>query len=449
MFGFDKATPLARNALLALAYIATGWLGLRIPSIGAHITLVWLPSGVAIAALFLWGGGRWPGVYLGAFLVNLAIGSSWQLAGAIAVGNTLAPFLAAHALERSGFNRQFERRRDVGLFISIATVSMTLSASGGVLSLWAAGLLPSSAIISAWLTWWMGDTVGALLAAPLALAITKAQVVRLVRTSREWLAWCMIAALVCWLAFLHEFSQSGYPHALAFLTLPLLAWGALRFGVIGAVFASFSFSIFAAWGTALGHGSFAEADTHVSLFMLWSYMAVTVVTVLLITALQAEKVVAEKSLRTSEEKLHNLFDLSPLGIVLTDLQGNYLEFNEAFRKICGYTTEELKRLDYWELTPDKYQQDEARQLESLEKTGRYGPYEKEYHQKGGTLVPLVLNGVLVTGRDGSRYICRLLKTLPSASDMNANCAMPSMRRRVPIWQKASFSPLCRMRFAPP
>lgn len=103
MRGFDQASPLARNVLMALAYIATGWLGLRIPSIGAHITLVWLPSGVALAALVLWGTRGWPGVYLGAFLVNLAIGSAWQLAAAIAVGNTLAPLLAAYLLQRSGF----------------------------------------------------------------------------------------------------------------------------------------------------------------------------------------------------------------------------------------------------------------------------------------------------------------------------------------------------------
>ena len=411
MRGFDQASPLARNVLMALAYIATGWLGLRIPSIGAHITLVWLPSGVALAALVLWGTRGWPGVYLGAFLVNLAIGSAWQLAAAIAVGNTLAPLLAAYLLQHTGFNRHFERREDVWRFICVVIVSMLVSASGGVLSLWATGVLPSAAIFSAWITWWMGDTVGALLAAPLALAISRIQFVSLMRTSKEWLVWCVFAILVSWLAFIHDFSQSGYPQALAFLTLPLLAWGALRFGVLGAVFASFFFSIFAACGTALGHGSFAVPDTHVSLFMLWIYMAVTVLTALLITALQAEKSAAEKRLRESEEKLRNLFDLSPLGIALTDLQGNYIEFNEAFRKICGYPAEELKALDYWQLTPRKYEAEEARQLESLQKNGRYGPYEKEYRQKDGTLVPLVLNGVLVSGRGSSSYIWSIVEDI--------------------------------------
>jgi PAS domain-containing protein len=38
---------------------------------------------------------------------------------------------------------------------------------------------------------------------------------------------------------------------------------------------------------------------------------------------------AEDALRESAEKLRGLYELSPLGIALTDMQGRYLEFNEA------------------------------------------------------------------------------------------------------------------------
>ena len=411
MFRLDPASPSVRTLLLALAYIATGWLGLRIPAVGAHITLVWLPTGVATAALFLWGWRCWPGVYAGAFLVNLAIGSSPQLAAAIAIGNTLAPLLAAYGLSHAGFSRQFERRHDVWLFFSIVTASMLLSASGGTLALLIAGLLPHSALAEAWITWWMGDAVGALLAAPLALTATREHVARLLDSGREWLVWCLIAVAVCWLAFVHPFRQNGYAQALTFLTLPIMAWGALRFGVVGASVASLGFAIFAASGTALGHGGFAVADIHISLFMLWSYMAVTVLTTQLITALQAERAAAEKKLRAGEEKLRNLFDLSPLGIALTDMHGRYLEFNEAFRKICGYPAEELKTLDYWVLTPRKYEAEEALQLQALQQSGRYGPYEKEYRRKDGSLVPLVLNGVRVTGSGGEQYIWSIVEDI--------------------------------------
>jgi PAS domain S-box-containing protein len=93
------------------------------------------------------------------------------------------------------------------------------------------------------------------------------------------------------------------------------------------------------------------------------------------------------------------------------MKGRYVEFNESFRRICGYTDEELKALDYWALTPKKYEAEEARQLESLARIGHYGPYEKEYVRCDGSLVPLRLSGVLVTDRDGEKYIWSIVEDI--------------------------------------
>ena len=122
---------------------------------------------------------------------------------------------------------------------------------------------------------------------------------------------------------------------------------------------------------------------------------------------------AEQNLRLSEEKLRGLYELSPLGIALTDLHGQYIEFNEAFRQICGYPEDELKKLDYWTLTPKDYEAQEIKQLESLTQTGRYGPYEKSYRQKNGNLIPIRLNGMLVTGKDGQQYIWSIVEDITS------------------------------------
>ena len=123
---------------------------------------------------------------------------------------------------------------------------------------------------------------------------------------------------------------------------------------------------------------------------------------------------AENALHESEDKLRNLYELSPLGIALADMKGHYIEFNEAFRHICGYTREELNELDYWTLTPKKYSAQEVRQLDSLASTGRYGPYEKEYVRKDGSLIPLRLNGMLVTGRDGNQYIWSIVEDITAS-----------------------------------
>ena len=120
---------------------------------------------------------------------------------------------------------------------------------------------------------------------------------------------------------------------------------------------------------------------------------------------------AEANLREKEEKLRGLYKLTRLGIARTDMKGQYVEFNDAFRNICGYSAEELNSLDYWALTPKKYESEELRQLESLQSTGQYGPYEKEYIRKDGVLVPLQLNGSLITGADGQTYIWSIVEDI--------------------------------------
>jgi integral membrane sensor domain MASE1 len=79
-----------RVALLAAAYYLTGRLGLTLPAVGASITLVWPPSGIAVAALLRWGPRHWPGVWLGALLVNLP-GSPALVAAGSASATRSAP----------------------------------------------------------------------------------------------------------------------------------------------------------------------------------------------------------------------------------------------------------------------------------------------------------------------------------------------------------------------
>ncbi|MDD4912110.1 MAG: diguanylate cyclase [Sideroxydans sp.] len=126
---------------------------------------------------------------------------------------------------------------------------------------------------------------------------------------------------------------------------------------------------------------------------------------------------AEAALRASEAKLQGLYALSPIGIALTNMQGQYLEFNEAFQRICGYTRAELNQLDYWALTPKEYAELEAVQLESLNTRGVYGPYEKEYIQKGGHRIPLRLNGVMIHDQNGTPFIWSIVEDITERKRM--------------------------------
>ena len=91
----------AQILLLASLYFAGGKAGLNVPYVGSSITLFWPPSGIALAALLLWGLPCWPGIFLGALVTNLSTGDlTSPVALAIASGNTAGPVLGALLLKK-------------------------------------------------------------------------------------------------------------------------------------------------------------------------------------------------------------------------------------------------------------------------------------------------------------------------------------------------------------
>lgn len=110
-----------------------------------------------------------------------------------------------------------------------------------------------------------------------------------------------------------------------------------------------------------------------------------------------------KALKDREQYLQMLQDENPIGLALTRMNGEIVECNNAYANIIGRSFEEIHKLSYWEITPKKYEKEEQTQLESLQKTRRYGPYEKEYIHKNGHLVPVRLSGLLIE-KDGETRI---------------------------------------------
>ncbi|MCW5599400.1 MAG: MASE1 domain-containing protein, partial [Nitrosomonas sp.] len=157
---------------LASVYFLAGSFGLSMPYVGSNITLLWPPSGIALVAVLVWGAVCWPGIFLGSLLINLFAGAlPLGAALTVAFGNTLAPVVGALILKRSiSFDHIFTQGKDVVVFILVASCIMVLSATNGILSLYVSELLPSELILSAWLVWWLGDTIGVMIFAPPLLA---------------------------------------------------------------------------------------------------------------------------------------------------------------------------------------------------------------------------------------------------------------------------------------
>src|SRR4029079_9435157 len=162
--GERSGVYLLRIVVLAGAYYVAAKLGLTLAFANRSVTAVWPPTGIALAALVLWGYRYWPGVAIGALLANGWTGVPIEVVLGITLGNTLEALTGAYLLRRVGrFRSSLRRVRDVfGLVVLGAIVSTLVSATIGVASLRLGDAVSSDALGSTFRVWWPGDRGGGL-----------------------------------------------------------------------------------------------------------------------------------------------------------------------------------------------------------------------------------------------------------------------------------------------
>ncbi|MBL8452821.1 MAG: CHASE domain-containing protein [Zoogloea sp.] len=198
---------IGRTLVIALAYLALGWLGLIFAIAPGYASPIFPASGLALAITLILGPRALPGIWLGSACLNS--GLAWSS------GSLSGPTLAAAALIASGAVAQawvgrllirrmegerwhrLEHERHVVLFLLIGgPVACLVSASIGIVSLAALGILPAAARAFAWWNWFVGDTLGVLTFAPLCLSLLL-QRVPLWRSRLQQMAVPMVLTLVC------------------------------------------------------------------------------------------------------------------------------------------------------------------------------------------------------------------------------------------------------------
>ena len=284
--------------LLAGLYFCAGKLGLSWAHIHISVSPVWPPSGLALAALLLWGCRLWPGIFVGAFLLNLATQGTVVTTLGIATGNTLEAVFAAWALNTfANGAKAFERARNTFRFVVLAPVLSTiLSATVGVMSLILTGFARPEQFGPIWLTWWLGDSVGQLIFAPfiiiwLTQPLPHAKPKRIIEASGLLISLSIIGH------FLFIRGDSSSPEYL--VMLPLL-WAAFRFGQRGAVTSALILSVIALTGTLFGVGPYTEADPNDSLLHVQSFMSTLEIAALVLASVLSEAKRAEQRLEVQE-----------------------------------------------------------------------------------------------------------------------------------------------------
>jgi PAS domain S-box-containing protein len=335
---------LAVLVLLTALCFAGGKIGLLVPIVQQRVTLLWPPTGIALAAVLLCGAWIWPAIALGSLLVSLSTGTPPVAATVIAVGNTLGALAGGWLLRRLGFRNRLERVRDLLALLTLGVaVAPLISAVIGVAALNLAWRVPSAHVLQSALSWWLGDAMGVLLVTPVlltgfALPFRPARRERLVEAAA--LGFCLFLAGALTLS---SWSANPILHPpLAFTLFPFLVWAALRFGPRGAAVTTFLAVAIAFWATARGLAPFALGTVEERLMYLYSYTAVSVVTSMLLAAVFAERRQAEGEARRSEESLRLALDAGRCGVWDWDIAGQRLNWSEEVFAIHGIAPEDFK-----------------------------------------------------------------------------------------------------------
>jgi PAS domain S-box-containing protein len=374
---------LAENIALAAVYVACGNFGLALASIHPSASAVWPPTGVALAALLVGGYKLWPGVFLGAFLVNTGAEGTLATSIAIAGGNTCEALVGAWLTNRfAGGLKAFERTGTFFPFVLLAgVVSTMVSPTIGVTSLCLGGFASWSRFHPIWLTWWLGDMVSNFIIAPLLLIWISGGFPRLDRRQLLEAGGLVLTLVLVGLAVFTggtPSGSSGYP--LTYLALLPVLWGAFRFGARGAAGAAFLMNGLALWGTLRGLGPFAVQDPNESLLFLQAFTGTSALTAVALALSIAER-------RATEERLALVIKGSSDGVWDWDVTTNEVYFSSRWKSMLGYADGEIEdRFSAWEhlLHPD----DRARALASVKAylAGQAPTYELQHrlrHKDGG------------------------------------------------------------------
>jgi signal transduction histidine kinase len=304
LYGDDRVRHVLGVLTLAILYRGAAEIGYALQFAGPVAAVVWLPVGIGAAFLYLGGVRYWPGVVIGDLLANdyaaLPLGSALGQT----CGNVLEVVLMTvmlKALVPRG--EPLGSVSGVGRMLAAIGAGAAVSATVGTLSSLIGDVIDGGEVLRVWRTWWLGDSSGALIVLPLALAWARPPDLRWWRRHGAELAGVVLAIVLVGELTLHA------SHAVAYLVFPSLIWAALRLGPKGATVAIAVVAGFAIWETTRQVGPFAYESVTESVLSAQLYIGVAGISTLCLAAVVAERERTAARLAASRVRLVEAADV--------------------------------------------------------------------------------------------------------------------------------------------
>ena len=412
----SRPVPLfARIILLALVYFAAAKLGLSLAALHSNVTPIWPPTGIAIASLLIFGRRVWPGIFVGALVVNVLTDIPVGSAVGIAVGNTLEALVAVWLLQSvARWRNSLDSVADVMHFVGCAVIlAPMVSATIGNVSLRLGGVVEWGTFWPFWLTWWIGDGFGALVVAPFILSWRSPSELK-AEHGVEIAVLLILHLLVVMIVFGGWFPGPVKTYPLAYLSLPFLLWAALKFDLRIVTSAIVLMAGVAVWGAKHGYSPWVLASPNVALILLITFVGTSSLMTLVVSAVTFEwrKAEADKSrlgsqLELQRRRLEQLVAHVP-GVVWEawgkpDVASQRIDFVSSYvEKLLGYSQEEwLSTPNFWlTIVHPKDKERAAREAAAIFESGKGGTSRFRWLRKDGSDVWVEAQSVVVCDDSG-------------------------------------------------
>lgn len=286
----------ARVAAVAAGYVVSGILARSLEFQPGSIPSLWIPAGLAVALLVIWGTRVWPGVWLGSFAYNfwhfgqggmIDSADAIMLATGVGTGSTLAAVASATLVTLvRGDADELERPRDALAYVFLAGILATsISATTGTAGLLFFDVIPTVRAAEVWSCWYLGEAGAVVVIAP-AIVLFHHLGTPTLPGIRRWLVACAAAGLVLFLGFAFG-TGLGQAATSVILLVPvgIVLWSGLQLGRRVTAVAVILVAVAAAWGSINGRGPLVAHSTNASLVLLHSYIAMVTLTGLLLATM--------------------------------------------------------------------------------------------------------------------------------------------------------------------
>jgi PAS domain S-box-containing protein len=383
--------PAASGALLALvralvvfaATLSISTSGLQPPGWSGHVAVWLLASGIALAAVIRWGWVQYLPIYAAEVLVDVLNRRPLEPALLAGAGLPAGVFATVWLLRRYGFHEDFERDRDMPLFIGAALTGMLIAAAVGV-GTYAAWnpidpMINAPWALSDFFRWWLNDFMGVLILAPLLVSLRWRSLRPVLAQPASSILFLILLAGLVTAMVVAPGIWPGYPSARSPILLAstvLVVAICLRSGLVPAAAAGLVLTGTAVLCMAFNTGVMRGMSQITGLVTLWTYMCAMSLPVLLLTWLLAEQ-------RRLERRYEQLFDACPQPLWVHDRATlRFLVVNAACERQYGYGRDELLQSTVEVLTPGG----EESALTGMSPAEAAQPLELRHQTRDGTII---------------------------------------------------------------